>query len=100
MKFYSDVTRKLYDTEEALHEAETAVKCKEEEERLAREHYEQEKEARTKVLNAAYEAKKKAEKDYEALLKDYCKDYGHASISDKEYHDSLNELMNLIFPRK
>lgn len=68
MKFYSETLKKLFDTEEALKQAEASVESKE-----------QEKKRRTDELDAARTAAKDAEKKYIALLTQYCKDYGQYS---------------------
>lgn len=68
MKYYSENLDKLFDTEEALKQAEAAIENKE-----------QEKKRRTEELDAARNAAKDAEKKYIALLTQYCKDYGQYS---------------------
>lgn len=68
MKFYSETLNKLFDTEEALKQAEAALQNKE-----------QEKQRRTDELDAARNAAKEAQKKYVTLLTQYCKDYGQYS---------------------
>lgn len=65
MKYYSESLEKLFDTEDALKEAESAAANKE-----------KKKELRTEELTAARKAVQEAEKKYSVLLSKYCKDYG------------------------
>lgn len=65
MKYYSEVLKKVFDTVDALNEAESAILNKE-----------QEKQRRTEELSAARKVAEEAEKRYFALLKAYCQDYG------------------------
>ena len=65
MKYYSENLNKLFDTPEALREAETAASTRE-----------QTRAARTRELDAAREAITKANENYVRLLRAYCKDYG------------------------
>lgn len=68
MKFYSETLNKLFDTEEALKQAEAALQNKE-----------QEKKRRTEELDEARAVAKNAQKKYIDLLARYCKDYGQYS---------------------
>lgn len=68
MKFYSETLNKLFDTEEALKQAEAALQNKE-----------QEKKRRTEELDEARAVAKSAQKKYIDLLARYCKDYGQYS---------------------
>lgn len=86
LKFYSDVTKKLYDTEEALQKAEIAV----DEKKNARE-------TRAKEVEAAIKAAQDANKKAHDLLSQFCADYGsyHTSISnvsDSSLFDWLTDL--------
>lgn len=65
MKYYSEVLKKVFDTVDALNEAESAILNKE-----------QEKQRRTEELSAARKVAEEAEKKYFALLKAYRQDYG------------------------
>ena len=68
MKYYSENLDKLFDTEEALKQAEAAIENKE-----------QEKQRRTGELDAARNAVKEAQKKYVTLLTQYYKDYAQCS---------------------
>ena len=75
MKYYSDLTKKLYETEKQLKDAEIALtKSKADRAQRAKEV--------TEALKAANEASKKANK----LLSDFVKDYGSfkTTLTDKD----------------
>lgn len=93
MKYYSDITKKLYETEDALIEAEVKV----EEERIAREKAAEEakavKETRTAELDAAFKALVEAEKTYQKIAKAYYKDY---PMSKNEINKALDEIFKIF----
>ena len=111
MKFYSEVTKKLYDTEADLNDAESQIK-KAECERKAREtKLKNERAARAKVVDAAFEdyhkARDVAREKYsnaDALLDAFVRDYGtyHVSISDRNkstnnFDELFSTLMDSLF---
>lgn len=90
MKYFSEVTKKIYDTEKELEEAEKAV----ENEKLIYE-------ADVKKLNEAYEALKAAEKAYDAATKEF--NEKHRKIAKKKVHINPNkeytfeDILDIIF---
>lgn len=79
MKYYSQLTKKLYDTQAELQKAEIAMtKSKADRAERAKEV--------EKALKEATEASKKANK----LLQDFVKDYGHfnTTIKDENIEDT------------
>lgn len=94
MKYYSEKTKQMYDTEEALRTAETdfdieiaerkkkreaaelARKLEAEKERRERAEYEKQREARFKEMNDAYN-------HYMDLAKKYAHDFNDGTIIDK-----------------
>lgn len=88
MKFYSEKTKKIYDTEEELNKAELAVDKK----KVARETRAKEVE---KAIKEAEAASEKAHK----LLADFCKDYGayHTSISNVKDFDPFDWFFHGLF---
>ena len=90
MKYFSEVTKKIYDTEKELEEAEKAV----ENEKLIYE-------ADVKKLNEAYEDLKAAEKAYDAATKEF--NEKHRKIvkkkidinPNKEY--TFEDILDIIF---
>lgn len=111
MKFYSEITKKLYDTEADLNDAENAIKKAECEKKARETKLKNERAARAKVVDAAFEdyrkAKEIAKKKYSnanALLDAFVKDYGnyHVSISEKnkradDFDELFSELINSLF---
>lgn len=111
MKFYSEVTKKLYDTEAALNDAENAIKKAECENKAREIKLKNERAARAKVVDAAFEDYRKAKEiakkkysDANALLDAFVKDYGtyHVSISEKNkradnFDELFSELINSLF---
>lgn len=91
MKFYSEVTKKFYDTEKACKEAEDKALLAENVKAAER------KQAAEKV-NAAYDAYKKAAAAYHSELKNFCAKYGtfHRTISDNQFKDELDDWIAMI----
>lgn len=98
MKYYSEVTKKLYDTEKELASAEAAVikaQADEEEKKKART-------TRAKEVEDACRDALNARQHYAELKNKFIKDYGsfHMSIKDEtpvEDWDSVNKLIDLFF---
>lgn len=86
MKYYSEELKKTFDTEEECLKAETeyldGLKKIEEKNKKLKE----EKTARAKEVQEAYEAWIEAEKTYKSLRNDFIRDYGyfHATYSTSE----------------
>ena len=83
MKYYSDVTRKLYETAEELTNAETAVVKAEQERKaaLAKKQAEQAKlkeqrAARAQEVTEAIRVRDEAQKKVNELVNNFVKDYG------------------------
>lgn len=95
MKFYSDMTKKLYDTEEALVVAEKEMAAeearKEEEARKAKEAEEKkksERKTRADEIEKAYQEMTAAQKKYKDLVSAFVRDY-------KTYHYSTSSADGL-----
>lgn len=111
MKFYSEITSQLYNSEAELNEAENKIKKAENEKKARENKLKNERAARAKVVEAAFEeyrkAKENAKKKYseaDALLEAFIKDYGtyHVSISEKnkdinKFDELFSELINNLF---
>jgi len=84
MKYYSEKTQKLYNSEEALIKAEAALNKAQEEEKAKKEV----RAKRAKEVQEAFD-------NYKKLLKDFIKDYGyfHTTINDAE------SLFDFLFNR-
>ena len=96
IQYYSNITKELYETEEACLKAEQAHKaaaCKKEEEERRKS---EERKARAQEVEDARNALDEARKKYDKLLADFCKDYGsyHYSISTPT---SLSDYLETLF---
>ena len=81
MKYFSEVTKKIYDTEKELEEAEKSAEDK----RLTYE-------ADAKKLTEAYEALRDAEKAYNTAIKEF-----HKKPRENPKEDILTDLFYHIF---
>ena len=88
MRYYSDITKRTYDTEAECLKAEKifneTARKKEEAERKKSE----ERKNRAQQIEAAREEVAKAKEKYDKLLTDFCRDYG-------SYHYSITSPMSL-----
>lgn len=84
MKYYSDITKKLYGTPEALKEDEAKVTAAEAEKKAAEAKKKAERAARAKEVEAAFKAEMEAHNKYLELRNQFIKDYGsfHMSYTD------------------
>ena len=88
MKFYSELTKKLYDTQEDLQKAEiTLTKSKADRAERAKEV--------EKALREANEASKKANK----LLQEFVKDYGSFKTTIKDENVDANSIFWDVFDK-
>ena len=85
MKYYSELTNKVYDTPELLEEAEKEVleANKEKERKLA------ERAERAKAVENAFSEAQEARKEADKLLSEFCKDYG-------SFHTTIKEPTNAL----
>lgn len=98
MKYYSEVTKKLYDTERQLAAAEADVikqQAEAEEKKKARA-------ARAKEVEDALKAVTEAQRHYTELKNKFIEDYGsfHVSLSEKTpvtKSGDINSLIDLLF---
>ena len=94
MKFYSDVTKKLYDTQDALTSAEALVL----KEKAEAEEKEQKRGERAKEVEAAYKAVLEAQAKYTELKNKFIDDYGgfHMTATHKGPVWSAADINNWI----
>ena len=89
MKYYSELTKKVYDTENECKTAESALESKNSERKRAAAHVEE--------TRKRYDA---ARKEYYDELSDFCKKYGyyHTTLTkeDMDNHFGTDILENLI----
>lgn len=81
MKFYSEITKKLYDTEKELVKAENEIKVKEIAAREAEIKKKAERKNRAKEVEEALKAANDAQSKAIQLLKEFTRDYGYFHIS-------------------
>ena len=90
MKYYSEITKNLYDSQDVLVEAENKIKI----ERIKKEAAEREaKEARAndaKKVDEAWKNLTEARKAYQEALTEFCKKHGayHKTLTEKDLPDS------------
>ena len=99
MKFYSDVTKKLYDSEKQLLEAEDKVLKAQKEEEARKKQLADTRAARAKEIEEAYKAVIEAENHYADLKNKFIEDYGsfHMSFSTKTPLKTADDIFNLLF---
>lgn len=97
MKFYSDVTKQLYESERELRKAEAVA----EKEKQALEEKKAEKAKRAKEIEVAFERVEQARKDANELVNTFIKDYGsfHSTIKTSKtlYPDLWSWLFDIPF---
>lgn len=76
MKFYSDITKKLYENEKELLKDEQKLTKEREEKELAEKKKSEERAVRAKEIEDAYNIAKDAYQKYNDLMRQFCKDYG------------------------
>ena len=99
MKYYSEVTKSLYDTEKELHKAEEKLIAERNEREAAEKKKSAERKARADEVAAAREAAMAAQKKYNELLNAFVKDYGsyHMSVSNiKDVDDLVNTFLSWL----
>lgn len=85
MKYYSELTKEVYDTPELLEEAEKVVlEANKEKERKLTERAE-----RAKAVEKAFAEAREARKKADELLSEFCKDYGSFHTTIKEPTDAF-----------
>lgn len=95
MKYYSEVTKHLYDTQKELDQAEAKVA----ETKAAEERKSKERATRAKEVQEAYKAILEAQKKYTELRNAFVKDYGsyHMTYSTTEQVKDIDSLMDALF---
>ena len=101
MKYYSDLTNKIYETEDALKEAEKAYNDK----LVEKKKLEEERKADYQKVRDAYKLAETQKKAADELLQEFLKKYNgvHETtdktkfISARQYLDNQKDLVNLIF---
>lgn len=97
MKYYSELTKKPYDTVEDLERAERAIKeasIAEEKKRSERAEAAKEVEIAFDEARKAISASNKAKKNAQEKLNEFCKKYGPFHTSYKGWSDILDDIFS------
>ena len=97
MKYYSEVLKKIFDSEDECAKAEEAQAKKEEEAKLAAERKAKERKERAAEVETAMKEMQNAINHYREVLSKFCKDYGtyHYTFKKNELPDlSLLDLLD------
>lgn len=104
MKYYSELTKQLYDREEDLCKAETAIKLAQAKKEAEEKAKKNERAKRAKEVEDALKAATEAQTKATKLLKDFTKDYGHFHMSytnnpttSKEGEVNTSDFFDLLF---
>lgn len=99
MKYYSEVTKQLYETEKDLAFAEQKIKEAEMKKIEAEKAKKAERAARAKEVEAALKESDAANAKAAKLLKDFTKDYGyfHVSYSSDDADKAIDKSIKLDF---
>jgi len=95
MKYYSEVTKKMYDSVNDLESAEKTLVAKQKAEEEAALKLKEERKLRSKEVEDARKAAADANKHYRDLLAKFCKDYGAYHASYKS--DDIDDIFDLFF---
>lgn len=97
MKYWSDVTKCLYETPEEVENAEKALFSKQAQEKAEKEKLAAERKARAAEVEKAREAMVEARTKYKTVLEKFCEDYGsfHTSVNSREI-PTLFDLFNIL----
>lgn len=93
MKYYSEKLKKLFDTTEELESAEK----ENEEKEMAALKLKEERAARAKEVDEAYEKAQKAIAEYNELLNEFVKDYKNYHYSTSKKVDTPRNILEAFF---
>lgn len=100
MKYYSEITRKYYDTESECIEAEKTHNAALEEAKAKKDALIAARKDRAKEIEEAYAAVRAAEKKYNKLRTDFIKDYGsfHMTFTsdDDDFFTDIREFFKFF----
>lgn len=99
MKYYSDVTKKLYDDEKTALKAEEKFLANQRAEEAKKKELSETRAKRAKEIEDAYKAVLEANNKYIELKNKFIDDYGsfHMSFSTKTPVTTVEDLFNLLF---
>lgn len=97
MKYFSDITKRFYESEEDCLQAEQAVNEELEAKRIAKEKAAAARKARAEEIEQARAEYLAAREKYNSLLSNFCKDFGayHCSIKPSESFKDFIDFLSL-----
>lgn len=100
MRYYSDITKKFYDTQDECVKAEAEAKQKADKEKYEKEKAVAERKARAQEVEDARKAMVAAQSKYRELLEAFIKTYGsyHLSLNDKDAEAVKHSLFDIFNP--
>ena len=98
MKYFSDVTKRFYETEQACIDAEVEVKKAQEAAQAERQKKIETRKQRADEVEAARRKYLEARKTYNEVLTQFCRDYGayHCSIKDNQ-KENITDYLDALF---
>ena len=87
MRYYSDVTKKFYDSATACEIAENEAICREEERKLAERKKNEARAADAKIVEEKRKKMNAAQREYREELEKFCKNYGSYHYTAKSKDD-------------
>ena len=96
MKFYSEITKQLYDTAEAADAAEKKVKEAQERKAVEEQKKREARASRAKEVEEAIKIANEAQAKAIKLLKEFTKDYGYFHTSYSVKDDDEDDFMSLF----
>lgn len=95
MKYFSEITNSVYDTEQELIEAEELVAKEEEKKEIAKK----ERADRAKEIDEAIKVAAEAQKKVDELIDEFVRDYGsyHATFKDTNFKPFTSPLFDIFF---
>ena len=98
MKFYSEITGYLYESEKDLINAENEYKTKKEAEELDKKREADLRRSRAEEVEKARQIYVEARKNYNDILTAFCKDYGayHCSIKNNSKNSLVDHIDSML----
>lgn len=98
MKYFSDVTKRFYETEQACIDAEVEVQKAQEAAQAERQKKIETRKQRADEVEAARRKYLEARKTYNEVLTQFCRDYGayHCSIKDNQ-KENITDYLDALF---
>lgn len=97
MKYYSELTKKIYDCEgDLIADEESVVKAKQEKDAKAKQ-LKEERASRAKAVEDAYKLANEKQAEADKLMREFIKDYGSFHTTVKDVKPSFTSLIDYFF---